>query len=126
LRSFYTGDDKLTINVLAERVFGRHSVDEAVTAVREALVAIGYRDSLLGKKLPTTLSKVLLANWSPRLEDITTEVLVRVRDAFPAKNAKEAVVPLSRALRAMGIIGQEIEPRLGEAGRTQRRPSAFL
>lgn len=104
---------QLTINVLAERVFGRQAMRVAVAPVREALLRIGYADSLLMMVLPTTLSKVLLANWSPRLEDITTEVLVRVRDAFPAENTKEAVVPLSRALRAMGVIDQEVEPRLG-------------
>jgi integrase len=104
---------QITINVLAERVFGRQAMRLAVAPVREALLSIGYADSLLIKVLPTTLSKVLLANWSPRLEHITTEVLVRVRDAFPAKTTKEAVVPLSRALRAMGVIDQEVEPRLG-------------
>ena len=104
---------QLTINVLAERVFGRQAMLLAVAPVRQALLRIGYADSLLLKVLPTTLSKALLANWSPRLEDITTEILIRVRDAFPAKATKETVVPLSRALRAIGVIDQEIEPRLG-------------
>ncbi len=104
---------QMTTNVLAERVFGRQAVEVAVQRIRVALVGIGYAQSVSSKRLLTALCKVLLLNGSPRLEDITAEVLLHVRHSFPARDTKEAVVPLSRALLSMGIVSQEIEPRLG-------------
>jgi integrase len=104
---------RLTTNVLAERVFGKQAVAAAVAQAQVALRRIGYGESLGTKKVPAALCKVLLANWSPDLKHITVDVLLRVRDSAPFLSTKEAVVPLSRALRSLGIIDQDVDPRIG-------------
>ncbi len=104
---------RFTTNVLAERIFGKHAVDVAASQAQAALRRIGYGNTLGLKKVPTALCKVLMANWSPSLDDITVEVLIHVRETSPSLNTKEAIVPLSRALRSLGVIAQDIDPRIG-------------
>ena len=104
---------RMAVNVLAERVFGKPAIETAHSRIRGALQQIGYGNSVGLKVVPTAICKVLLANRSPSITTITTEVLIQVRETSLARNSREAIVPLSRALRSLGIIANDIDPRVG-------------
>jgi len=69
---------------LAVMVFGAAPVATAVTRVQKELRHWGYQDWLIERQIPHAVATVLLVSSSPRLEDITEEVVVRLlRERLP-------------------------------------------
>lgn len=87
---------------LAIKVFGQAAVDEAMRRVREDLQSIGY-GSRAKSVVPTALYEALLLNRSPRLEDLTIEVLEAVRQQS-TPYIKRGVGTISHTLQRLGII----------------------
>ena len=89
---------------LAYRVFGRDRVDAEVSRVLAMLLQWGYsRFSRSGMRM--AMCEVFIENRSPRLEDITYEVLDRLRvDGERFNRVRSCIHRLSRALAGLGII----------------------
>lgn len=88
---------------LARKVFGRSSVDAAVEQVRTVLTGWGYRreDRSI---LASALCETLLAACSPRLVDLSTELLETLRAAPHLRPRRAALYQVQRALAALGIL----------------------
>ena len=91
---------------LASKVFGREAVDAAMRRVREELQSVGY-GSRAESYVPNALYEALLLNRSPRLEDLTTEVLELVRRRSTLY-IKRGVGTISHSLLRMGIIARPL------------------
>jgi integrase len=91
---------------LAIKVFGREAVDTAMRRVREELRGIGY-GSRAKSYVPNALYWALLLNRSPRLEDITVELLEEVRRRGTLY-VKRGVGTISHSLLRMGIIARPL------------------
>lgn len=87
---------------LAIKVFGQAAVDVAMRRVREDLQSIGY-GSRTKSVVPSALYEALLLNRSPRLEDLTIEVLEAVRQQS-TPYIKRGVGTISHTLQRLGII----------------------
>lgn len=96
---------------LARRVFGEQALLGAIETVRSELRKMGYSDARTVKSLPYTLSKAMLLARSPRLEDITFQILLKVRDVYSAPHVNKEAIRLSRALYGLGIITETVKPR---------------
>lgn len=91
---------------LAIKVFGREAVDTAMRRVRDELRGIGY-GSRAKNYVPNALYWALLLNRSPRLEDITVELLEEVRRRGTLY-VKRGVGTISHSLLRMGIIARPL------------------
>ncbi len=91
---------------LAVKVFGREAVDQADKRVREDLRSIGY-GSRTESFVPNALYEALLLNRSPRLEDLTVEVLEAVRQ-HSTPYIKRGIGTLSHVLQRLGIISRTL------------------
>ena len=89
---------------LAYRVFGQNRVDAELARVLAVLVQWGYsRFSRSGMRM--ALCEVFIENRSPRLEDITYELLDRLRvDGERYDRVRSCIHRLSRVLFGLGII----------------------
>jgi hypothetical protein len=67
---------------LASRVFGKDPVDDAIGQIRDVLAGWGYHRRC-ERDLASVICHVLLLNRSPRLEDLSSQTLARLR-ADPA------------------------------------------
>lgn len=106
---------------LAIKVFGREAVDAAMRRVREELRGVGYGSR--GKSyVANALYWALLLNRSPRLEDLTAEVLEEVRRRGTPYVGR-GVSMISRSLLRMGIITRPLS-RVAEATPPAGRYSA--
>lgn len=94
--------------VLASRVFGRDRVDVELERVHTMLLQWGYsRLSRSGMRM--ALCEVFIENRSPRLEDITYELLDRLRSGDKRyKRVRGCIHRLSRALVGLGIISRPL------------------
>lgn len=81
--------------VLAARVFGRDRLDAAARRLDEALNALGYRRKKQLDTLKGPLGAAMLRVGSPRLEDITTEVLAALLAECTGKWQRQAVTKVS-------------------------------
>ena len=97
---------------LARELFGKHAVDHAIQRVLDALMAWGYGPQR-AHELQRTIAAVLLANRSPRLEDLTVPFLERQRAASHGYR-REHLLPLSKALAGLGITDRALDQ--AEAG----------
>ena len=88
----------------ARKVFGREAVDAALERTRHELLRLGFGPTLARLNLPYVLCTALLVNQSPRLEDLTIELLEAVRDASPVAGIRRNYVAFSRALVSLGIL----------------------
>lgn len=89
--------------VLAARVFGRDRLEAAARRMDEALNALGYRRKKQLDTLKGPLGAAMLRVGSPRLEDITTEVLAALLAECTGKWQRQAVTKVSYALFSLGI-----------------------
>jgi hypothetical protein len=82
-------------------VFGAEPVDAAVERVCTVLADWGYRRD--AQKLEAVVCQVLLLNRSPQLEDLSTEILVELRES-PAMGGQWGKDPhgVHRAVAALG------------------------
>lgn len=95
----------------AAKVFGPDLLDAASERVREELVAWGCGSLPLGEELDKVIARVLLANRSPYLEDLTTEKLRDALERHVAPYRKNVLVTVSRALAHQGLIAAPVFPQ---------------
>jgi integrase len=96
----------------ARMVFGEERVNAIIKKVNDELLCWGYTDRLTAYQVPRALCQVILINRSPLLEDLTTEVLVQVRDNGLPRLLNTALVAISRALTALGFIEEPLKERI--------------
>lgn len=104
---------------LARHVFGQAHVELLVARVQAEIARIGYAPAINEKRIPNLLCKLLLANHSPRLEDLTSGLLEEVQNNWGSLSNKEDVLMLSRALYNFGIIDRPLRQR------RSRRPADY-
>lgn len=98
---------------LACRIFGRQRMQAQIKRVVDVIRSWGYSRSM-AKDVQWALCSVLLANRSPHLTDLNTEVLGVERDITAVHYRRAAIGALSRALVHLGAIRQALD-------RTSRR-----
>ncbi|HEY9285342.1 MAG TPA: site-specific integrase [Pyrinomonadaceae bacterium] len=96
--------------VVARKVFGAGVVTESIKRVQDEMLRLGYCGKLVRKRVPNSICKVFLACGSARTEDITLDVLENVRNHSPSELTRRTIVPLSRALFALGILPDPLKP----------------
>jgi integrase len=96
-------------SAMKKHIFGEALIDAAVLRVREILRGWGYRAKKVKRVLPNAIFEALLFNRSPYLEDLTIEVLERLRPTRPP-SMSHAFVQLSRVLVHLKIINRPLEP----------------
>jgi integrase len=99
---------------LARKVFGRTRVDAAVRRVLEAATRLGYRPTV-ADRLRVALCEALLANRSPRLEDLTAERFETLRRGSAPREQRGWYV-LAQALFGLELIGSPPRPAAGRVG----------
>lgn len=104
---------------LAMKVFGADRMNSAAEQVRSLLLSWGYSQARMRYRLPITLAEVCLANRSPCLEDLTLELLERVRQRNPLPYLQRDFLMLSRALAGMGILPHPLSPMTKEDRRSE-------
>ncbi|GCF11878.1 tyrosine-type recombinase/integrase [Dictyobacter arantiisoli] len=94
--------------LLAVKIFGKKTIDAAVQQVCDELLKWGCGEDRIKQMMPNALCEAFLLNHSPRLEDLTTEVLEQVRQARLPSYIKENIRKLSRVLVSLGYINQPL------------------
>ena len=110
---------------LARKVFGQPRIDGAIQRVATTLVGWGYREEHAHRTLHAPVCEALLANRSPRLEDLTADHLDALRWRAERKHLRDQLYVLSRALFGLGLTdrpptkafrtGPERDPTVGVA-----------
>jgi integrase len=100
----------IELTTLAQAVFGRELMVSSLEVILGVLTKWGYRPSIQGK-IHTALAYTVLKNRSPRLEDITFELLVKLNQKAETKYALNQLYPLSRALAHLKIIEKPLPLR---------------
>lgn len=103
---------------LVWKVFGRERVDDAIERVMTTAIECGYQATQVRRTLPRAVSEALLANRSPRLQDLTAALLGDLRQRS-TRHVRESVGVLSRALFRLGVTDRSLghAPPLGRNGR---------
>lgn len=96
---------------LARHVFGAAQVEAVIARVQTEISKIGYADGINEKRIPNLVCKLLLANRSPRLEDLTSNLLEALQNDWGNACNKEDVLALSRALHNFGILAHPLRQR---------------
>lgn len=94
---------------LATCVFGAEATQAALGRVCEELRAWGYSEQRAQSEFPNVLALLLLANRSPRIEDLSVAVLEQVRDAPISTHYKDDLLPVSRILAQLGCIDYALD-----------------
>ena len=99
---------------LAWRVFGKEPVDDAIAQIRDVLVGWGYHRRC-ERDLTALVCHVLLLNRSPLLEDLSAEVLARLRsDPAMGQYFPGDLHGVHRAVAALGLVGTTAAPAYGD------------
>jgi integrase len=93
---------------LAHRVFGRELLHALFSEVKQMLVGWGYREKLGGTYAPRVLCELFVTNRSPRLEDLTLELLQTVERRRVSATSTWCLSVLSKVLASRGIISGPI------------------
>ena len=101
----------------AKKVFGEDCVQTAIDKVNDELLRWGYTHCQTAHHVPRVLCEALLVNRSPLLHDLSTEVLLQIRENGLPKSLNSALVAMSRVLTALGIIKEPLKERLGPGER---------
>lgn len=99
-----TGTDE--IYRMACRLYGRDVIEVAIDRVRNELQRWGYTNKENFMLLGRTICDALIAVRSPRLEDITLEVLDRLRKS--TSRGKTYVLAISKVLVGLGILSESL------------------
>jgi integrase len=97
----------LSRQVLAWRVFGREPVQATIDQILDVLHGWGYqgsesKESRL-RRLRSSICQALLINRSPRLEDLTTELMLRLRtDPGVSDHLRGDLYAIQSAVAALG------------------------
>lgn len=96
---------------VAEKVFGREPIREALDTLEGVLRRWGYGHAASGSAFWRVVGEAMLANRSPRLRDLTPEVLdsLRATPGLPAED-HSLLFQLQRALAALGIGEMPVRP----------------
>ncbi|GAB4440315.1 MAG: tyrosine-type recombinase/integrase [Chloroflexi bacterium OHK40] len=109
---------RLDLFLLARRLFGPQRVEQAIERVQLVLRSWGYHAKKSRRVLPGVIIRCLVLNRSPYLEDLSLELLTRLR-ASHAPYQSHAFVQLSRVLAHLGIVSRPLEhgpnPRAAQA-----------
>jgi hypothetical protein len=84
--------------VLAERVFGSEQLREASQPTADLLRSWGLGVSMVKVRYPRLIAELLLLNGSPRLADLTPEILAKARTGNMDRRAKGLIGMFTRAL----------------------------
>jgi integrase len=95
----------------ASKVFGEEVVNIGVKKISDELLRWGYSNHQIAHHVPRALCEAFLVNRSPRIEDLTTEVFVQIRNNAMPQSINSAVVVVSRALAALGLIKEPLKER---------------
>lgn len=99
---------------LACRIFGRSRIENALKRAVDVATSWGYGRSL-AKDVQWAVCTVLLANKSPRLEDLTRELLEAERKLTAVDYRRSSIVVLSRVLVGLGILTNPLEKLAGHS-----------
>lgn len=119
----FRGFKRPLYSILAKKVFGRDRSEEAIKRVAMVIKAWGYERHYVGDRIRARLCEAMLLHRSPRLEDMTLEGLVALRDSYRSHDNRSSVHVLSRVLMALGIIDGTV-PR-GIVDSNQRRETGL-
>jgi integrase len=95
----------------AAKVFGEAIVDAGIKKISDELLRWGYTNRQIDHHVPRGLCEAFLVNRSPHLEDLTTEVFVKIRESHMPQSINAALVAVSRALIALGLINEHLKER---------------
>ncbi|MDQ2815624.1 MAG: DUF2793 domain-containing protein [Actinomycetota bacterium] len=99
---------------LASRVFGKDPVDDAIGQIRDVLAGWGYHRRC-ERDLTSVICHVLLLNRSPRLEDLSSETLARLRtDPAMGQYFPGDLHGVHRAVAALGHAEPPAAPKYGD------------
>ncbi len=101
----------------ATKIFGREVVEEAVEQVRQEALRWGYDSKRVKEYLAYALAQLLLLNQSPKLEDLTSEVVECLRETSIASYLKSILPLLSRILTSLGFTQRSLSPNVKEGER---------
>ena len=112
---------------LAVKVFGRRPVDLAVDRVRSQLLQLGYDSKAADNNLrfQNAVCEALLLNRSPRLEDLSGDILDAMRRGEACLDLKMWAIKISRALCGLGIIAAPLQG-LDKDHRRFARPATLM
>jgi len=97
---------------LAWRVFGRERVDDAIHQIHGVLTGWGYRVD--EQQLSTVVCQMLLLSRSPVLDDLTDEVMLRLRqDAATGPRLAGGLYGIHRAVATLGHVAAPPAPKVG-------------
>jgi integrase len=94
---------------IAKKVFGQEAIDTAVERVKTVMLAWGYSQTRSDDYLLRIMCALFLANRSPRLEDLTTDIIAQVARRDMALYEDEYAV-ISRVLVHLGMLNHPIVP----------------
>jgi integrase len=96
---------------VARKVFGRARVDHTVSQVTSMLHSWGHRSEQVTVRTVSLLCHVILLNRSPRLEDLSAEVLQRLRSnpTIPY-SLRQNLHSIHRAIAALGLTSPPPPP----------------
>jgi len=84
--------------VLAEKVFGSERFRQATQPIADLLRSWGLGVSMVKIRYPRLIAELLLLNRSPRLEDLTLEIVVKAREGKMDRRAKGLIGMFTKAL----------------------------
>lgn len=94
---------------LAAKVFSKKSIQLACEEITKGYSSLGYTKKSQQKQLRTAISDLLLANSSPYLEDLTFDILEKLRkNAGSPLYLKKELVSISVVLMNMEIISKSL------------------
>ena len=93
---------------LACRIFGRARVQGAIQQVVDRIRSWGY-GRFQAKDVQWAVCTVLIANKSPRLEDLTLDLLAAERNVTSVSYRRASIIVLSRALTDLGFLPHPLE-----------------
>ncbi len=101
---------------LAGHIFGQTRLDQIVGQVDNELVRLGFGEKGGKVYLLSLLCELFLLNRSPRLEDLSFEVLTTLRPALSSVHLRSRMVSFTYALVSLGYLDRPITP--GKRGET--------
>ncbi|GER89891.1 hypothetical protein KDW_40530 [Dictyobacter vulcani] len=93
---------------LAVRVFGRDVLGPLVEYIGGEMIRLGFGKKMVEVHLHNLLYELLLMNRSPRLEDLSFEVLTAIRPKLTSTHLKSYIVSFTHALVSLGYLDQPI------------------
>ena len=96
--------------LLAEKVFGRQRVSDAIEPVLNLIKSWGGGRAHVDRLYQRLLGELFLLAGSPRLADLTPPVLAQARQGGMAVRLKRMIGTLTRALAALGRLATPLPP----------------